>query len=1011
MQAAKLVAAIVLVLACSLGYADMRVAPTATTDIDAEVPADARAFTVTNHIIVEFDPFLLEGTLEDLVKQIATRSLSRDLALSLGDPIGAQLADIVRKPASKLAELTADDPEFRLQNIAVLEYASDNATESALKTLSLNNAVLSVSRNAVGRYSIDPLVDIAPDHTQYQWGHYAMNTIQPGNQVGVWANGTGHAYVGVLDNGLKTAGGVHPDLAGSYRPHLSQNFGYAANGPTGGSLSPSNLDETPYASSLTPNTAGHGTLTAGVIAAHSSNGVGGAGVCPTCSLLIGRVSRVVPDGPTFYRAEPDASASMTAITSFTSRGAQVINSSFQLPQSPAFDAVLQFAALRDVVVVAASGNTKSSVIDYPARSPYAIAAGGISHTYAFWDEDVNNGSNWSTTPKAQHFVAPARNVVSTAYTGFDWYPLGPYNCGDNYPPGFSAGYGTCTGTSFAAPHVAGLIGLLRSIDPLRSRSDVRHVLAATSNLSQCSDNSGGTKCALGVPDSTKAVSAMLGGTNVLNRRVPLFSFYSTAATNHFYATAPQMAMAALQQGALLPQPASGTTVGYQAIGNTLSQYASFPVSTCSPSPCSSVPRAIALILSTKTNPNSGAPLVPLYRLSFRCGDELLTAPPNPQNPVCASNPSHLSHFYTPDPLAVAAYSGTNVDGVYVGGGLGYKVDGVEGYLFPTSLPQPSGTVRMCRKYDAIRDDYVLFPGTGSGGLTCTGTTDGFSGGNYNQNVAGTDWIGWVYPVSASIGSTQTNAAPSINMTYPIDGATIPRNTSFTFSASASDSDGSINNVRFFVDQQMVSPPDTGAPFATSWSSGNNGSFLLTAVATDNRGAVKASTSRTINITNQGSATLVNGGFESPTLGVPYQFAPSGFTWVFTPSGGLGGSGVSQNGSPFTFQNPPAPGGSQVAFMQGAVSISQTINFQVTGTYVLKFAADQRQSNQTTISVQVKVGNTNVGPPITPTKPNYTTYTSEPFSITSTGNKTITLLGINDGWDNTIFFDQVVLQVY
>ena len=719
----------------------------------------------------------------------------------------------------------------------------------------------------------------------------------------------GSAYIAMLDNGLQTTPSVHEDLAANYRSHFSYNYGFAHNGPTGGSLPSNDLDETPFVNFLGTYSAGHGTHTAGLVGAFNGNGLGGSGVCPACSILAGRITQIIANGnpPNTYFAAPDSAAVATGMGDVVSHGVQVINESFGMTFTTQIDAAIAKAAARDVVVVAASGNGRSSAIDYPASDSRAIAVGGINSSGQFWDEGaaLMIGSNWSSVTTQQQFVAPAKSAISTVYTNFDWNvdPSQPYQCGDSVPAGFMVGYGDCTGTSMAAPHVTGLIGMMRSADPLKSRKNIRDILSATSNTSLCTDGSSGTKCELGVPDATKAMTAMLGGSNVLNRKTPLFSFYSSTALDHFYTYTPQMAMAALERGSLLPQPAGQPTLSYQGIGPTIGQYSAYPAATCSPTPCSNTPTAIAVTLTVATNPSGGTALVPLYRMSYKCGDELLTNPPNPANPVCQTVPSHLSHFYSTDPTAVALYTGYTVSGVYVGGGLGYKLDGIEGYIFSTAIAQPSGTVHLCRKYDPARDDYVLFTGAGTGGTDCSATTDGYTGGNYYLTAGGTDWIGWVYPVGATIGGTQANALPTISITSPTNGSSFPKNTNITVKASANDSDGSITNVRFFVDEQLLGT-DTTSPYSKVWTPTKKGTYSLTAIGTDNRGAVTASSPITVTITGTiVPPTFANSGFETPVVGNGnYQFNPPGASWTFTPASPSGGSGISGNGSAYTFQN-------------------------------------------------------------------------------------------------------------
>lgn len=969
-----------------------------------------------NQLVVEFDPARLNMPVDDLVAATRVGDAS-ELLRSLGSPDSVRLLSRIRAPAAAgLSPAMDEDAERQLQNMVVFNYLTDDATRRAQMDFARHPAVVSQARSVLGHYSTDPLLPIVGDSLRYQWGLYRINAIQSGNPTGIWAQTTGSAYVAMLDNGLQTSGGVHLDLAANYRAHFSYNYGAAHNGATGGSLPTYNVDETPFVNALLVPSAGHGTHTAGIVAARNGNGLGGSGVCPSCSVMAGRVTEIVSNGDGTYYAQPDSAAVATGMSDLVSHGAQVINQSFGLGIDPIapIDAAIGKAAARDVVIVAASGNQRSPTIDYPANDSRVIAVGGTTSQNAFWDEGVGNkGSNWSESTKVQQFVAPAKGVISSAYSGVDWYPDVPWNCGDNYPAGFMFGYGDCTGTSMASPHVAGLVAMMRSVDPLKSRKYIRDILSATSNTSLCADDSSGSKCELGVPDATKAMTAMRGGSNVLNRKTPLFSFYSTAALDHFYTYVPQMAMAALEQGGLLPQPTAQPLVNYQAIGSTISQYTAYPSATCSPQPCSNVPKAIAVVLTLATNPGGGAPLVPLYRMSYKCGDEGFTNPPNPANPICQTTPSHLSHFYSSDAVAVALYTGYDVNGTYLGGGLGYRLDGIEGYVYSTSVAQPTGTVRLCRKYDPVRDDYILFSGAGSGGLDCSATTDGYTGGNYYQTAGGMDWIGWVYPASSTLGGTQTNAAPVVNVAGPANNSSFKKYALVTISASASDSGGSISNVRFFVDQQFLSPADSSAPYATIWSPQNNGTYALTALATDNRGAVTASAPITVTITGTITPpTFSNSGFETPALGAGnYQYSPPGASWTFTPVSGLGGSGISGNGSAFTFQNPNAPAGAQVGVIQGPVTLSQVLNFASSGIYYLEFSAAQRYSNQTFLALQLRVDGLNVGQPFGPDDDSYQTIQSSTFPITTTGNHTITLVGVNDGYDNTIFFDQMSVRAH
>ena len=77
--------------------------------------------------------------------------------------------------------------------------------------------------------------------------------------------------------------------------------------------------------------------------------------------------------------------------------------------------------------------------------------------------------------------------------------------------------------------------------------------------------------------------------------------------------------------------------------------------------------------------------------------------------------------------------------------LGYKVDGIEGFVYPKSLPRPLGAVKLMRKYHAGLDDHANFPESASASM-------GSNGWTYDTNA--TDWLGYVYPNTGSMPTIQ-----------------------------------------------------------------------------------------------------------------------------------------------------------------------------------------------------------------------------------------------------------------
>ena len=121
-------------------------------------------------------------------------------------------------------------------------------------------------------------------------------------------------------------------------------------------------------------------------------------------------------------------------------------------------------------------------------------------------------------------------------------------------------------------------------------------------------------------------------------------------------------------------------------------------------------------------------------------------------------------------------------------------------------------------------------------------------------------------------------------------------------------------------------------------------------------------------------------------------------WQFT-----GTAGVASNGNSTEAQD--APAGTQVGFLQGDGSMSQTVYLDA-GTYQLSMLAAQNTTDQSSDEeITVLVDGAQYGT-ISPTGTQYASYQSTTFSVAA-GPHTIELLGVAllEG-NNTAFLDQV-----
>jgi endoglucanase len=114
---------------------------------------------------------------------------------------------------------------------------------------------------------------------------------------------------------------------------------------------------------------------------------------------------------------------------------------------------------------------------------------------------------------------------------------------------------------------------------------------------------------------------------------------------------------------------------------------------------------------------------------------------------------------------------------------------------------------------------------------------------------------FLVPLTGGGTPTPTNNAPSVSITSPSNGSTLPAGTSgLSIKANASDSDGSVSSVKFFNGANLIAT-DTSAPFEATVSGLSAGSYSFKAIATDNQGATAESSSNvTVASANTGGGT-------------------------------------------------------------------------------------------------------------------------------------------------------------
>ena len=116
-----------------------------------------------------------------------------------------------------------------------------------------------------------------------------------------------------------------------------------------------------------------------------------------------------------------------------------------------------------------------------------------------------------------------------------------------------------------------------------------------------------------------------------------------------------------------------------------------------------------------------------------------------------------------------------------------------------------------------------------------------------SSLAGITATGGRLNVNKAIRSCATlSAAPAIEMTNPYDGMIYPTYSAVVLQAKATDSDGAVSRVEYYVDGKFIGSATT-SPYTAHWYATEVGEYLLTGVAIDNTGMVTTSSPLKITI--------------------------------------------------------------------------------------------------------------------------------------------------------------------
>lgn len=300
-----------------------------------------------------------------------------------------------------------------------------------------------------------------------QWGHLKVGLTPMGLGKSAWDIETGESnpvVVAFIDSGLDY---IHPEIA-------RNNVWINTKEIPGNKIDD---DKNGYVDDLMGwnfiagnnnpwDNDGHGTFTAGIVAARTHNNEGIAG--------INRGVKIMPLRALNFLGRGSASHIVQALVYAADNGARIINLSIEQlehEKSKALQWAVDYAHKKGALIVVASGNQ--------GRDTATISPSGLNHvlTVAATDtQDRRMGfSNWGKYVK---IAAPGEEILSLRARRTDLLLMAggkDYKAGRAFL-GSDAKYYHATGSSFASPFVAGVASLILAKSPRLTAEQVERML-------------------------------------------------------------------------------------------------------------------------------------------------------------------------------------------------------------------------------------------------------------------------------------------------------------------------------------------------------------------------------------------------------------------------------------------------------------------------------------------------------------------------------------------------------
>ena len=403
----------------------------------AEESANTRPQMIPGEILVKFRPNVARSKQAAILKSFASQ-------VNYFERPTLTRPGLLNSPSSPAAPSILDQ-------LARIKIDPSLDQESAILRVQKNPDVLYAEPNFLYHIAQTTPTQITPDDFDLSKSWALHNTGQSGGTNGAdihafeaWKLATGdrRVVVAVLDTGVDY---YHPDLAENIWTNSREIPGNGIDDDHNGYVDDVHGYDFVSNDSDPMDDHSHGTHVSGIIGAVGNNKLGASGVCWQVSIMAVKAFDETGDA--------DVAHVLEAIRYAIDNGAQIINASWGgANRSRALEDIVAEANQAGVLFVAAAGNERTDTLFYPAAYTSVIAVAAT--------DSKDQRAPFSNFGSHVDVAAPGENIFSTLpNSNFDFI----------------------SGTSMAAPHVAGLAALIKSKHPAFNNREIENIIRNTTD--------------------------------------------------------------------------------------------------------------------------------------------------------------------------------------------------------------------------------------------------------------------------------------------------------------------------------------------------------------------------------------------------------------------------------------------------------------------------------------------------------------------------------------------------